>query len=108
MLYNTWAPGVAPPNQPFYQTVRNFTYCPILGVFNNWNIIIFSNINTTSEDFEEIHQVILDGISDTMASLVQSGKHDATKTTYSTVMGYYVVNYVSYAYILQEDTIRDG
>ena len=104
----TWAPVVAPPNQPFYQTVCNFTYYPILGVLNNWNIITFSNKNTTSEDFEDIHQVILDGISDNMASLVQSGKHDATKTTYPTRMGYYMANYVSYACILQEDTLCDG
>ena len=73
-------------------------------LFNNWNIITFSNKNTTSEEFEEIHQVVLDDISDNMALLVQYGMCGATNTTNPTTLGYYVVNYTSEAYKLQEET----
>ena len=31
----------------------------MLGSFNNWNIITFSEKNTTSEDFKNIYQVVL-------------------------------------------------
>ena len=69
--------------------------------FNNWNIIIFSRKATTSEAFEDIHQVVLDGISDNMYFLVQYGKYGATNTKYSTIIGYYVIEIVSEAYTLQ-------
>ena len=66
MLENTWASDVAPPNQSFFQPVQNCTYCPVLGSFNKWNDIKFNNKNTTSEDLEEINQVLIDDISDNM------------------------------------------
>ena len=63
--------------------------------FNNWNIITSSQKATTSEAFEEVHQVVLDGISDNIASLVQSGKYGAMNTTYKYTMVYYVIKFVS-------------
>ena len=64
MLDNTWSPGVAPLNQPRYQPVQYCTYLPLLGCFNNWNSIKFSNKNTTTEESEANYQVVLDAISD--------------------------------------------
>ena len=66
----------------------------MLGYFNNWNIIKLSHKATTSEAFEDIYQVSLDGISDNMASLVQPGKYGATDTTDTPKMGYYVIKFV--------------
>ena len=43
-----------------------------------------------------------------MALLVQSDKYVSMNTTYSTTMGYYVINCFSQAYTLQEDTTCDG
>ena len=63
--------------------------------FNNWNIITSSQKATTSEAFEEVNQVVLDGISDNIASLVQSGKYGAINKTYTPIMGYYVIKFVS-------------
>ena len=54
-------------------------YWIVLGAFNNWNIIELSSKSTSSETFDEIHQVVLDSISDNMASLVESGKYGAIK-----------------------------
>ena len=46
------------------KTVTKCTYWPVLGELNNWNIIEFSSKSTSSETFDEIHQVVLDGKSD--------------------------------------------
>ena len=95
MLDKPCVPGLAPPNQPYYQPVQDCTYWMVYGVFNNWNIVTFSNKNTTGEDFEEIHQVVLDGISDNMDSLVQSVKCVAMIKKYPKKMFYYVLKCVS-------------
>ena len=64
-----------------YKPVTKCTYRPVLGSFNNSNIIKLSQKSTLSETFDEIHQVIIYGISDNMASLVESGKYGAINTT---------------------------
>ena len=81
MLYKPWIRGLTPKQQPRYRYVTYWSYCPVLGSFNNWNIITFSHKSTTSEDFEEFHQVVLYSISDNMASLVQYGKYGGINTT---------------------------
>ena len=50
-----------------YRHVTKCTYWKVLGYFNNWNIIQFSQKSTPSDAFDEIHQVVLDGISDNIA-----------------------------------------
>ena len=91
-----------------YKPVTKCTYWPVLGAFNNWNIIELSSKSTSSETFDEIHQVVLDGISDNMASLVESGKYGAIKTTDTSTNGFYVIMFTSGAYTLQENTTIDG
>ena len=86
----------------------NGSYWPVIGSFNNWNIITLSHRATTSETFEDINQIILDGISDSITSLVQYVKYDAINTTETSTMGYYVIKFVLEAYNLQEDSIRNG
>ena len=56
-------------------------------------IITLSHKATTSEAFEDIHQVVLYGIRKNMASFVKSGKYGDTKTTDSTTMVYYMINF---------------
>ena len=56
----------------------------MLVYFNNRNIIKLPNKYTTSEGFEAINQVVLDGISENMAYLVQSSKYGETNTTDTT------------------------
>ena len=63
---------------------------------------------TAREAFEDIHHVVLDGISDNMAPLIQSGKYGTMNTTDTSTMGYYVINFVSEAYTLKYDTTCDG
>ena len=63
-----------------YQPVTDFIYWPVMGSYNNWNIIRLTPKSTTVESFDDIHQVFLDGMSNNMASLVQSCKYDVINT----------------------------
>ena len=63
----------------------------MLGSFNNWNIIQFTKITTSSEYYYALHEVVLDGISDNMFSILQLGKYCAMITVDPNTMGYYVI-----------------
>ena len=58
-----WVPGMQLQQQPLYRLVQYFTYWPMFGSFNNWNIIQLSHKATSSGDIDKNHQVVLDGIS---------------------------------------------
>ena len=64
--------GTSPKKQARNQPFTNCTYRPVLGSYNNWNIIELTPKSTPFEAFDEIHKVVLDGISENTASLVQS------------------------------------
>ena len=66
MLYKPWISGISSDKQELYKPVTKCTYWPVLGDFNNWNIIQLSSKSTSSDTFDEIHQVVLDRISDNM------------------------------------------
>ena len=104
MLEKLWIHGLTPKQQTSYRPVINFLYWLVLVSFKNDNIITFSHKATTSEDFEEINKVVLDGISDNMASLIKYGNYGYINTTGTSTMGYYVIKFVSETYTLQEDT----
>ena len=79
---------VFPPHQqPRYKNIRACICWPVLGFFNNWNIITFSYKAMKTEVFENIKLVALDGISDNMTVLVQSGKYGAINTTDKSTTG---------------------
>ena len=67
-----------------------------------------SHKSTPSDAFDEIHQVVLDGISDNMASLFESGKYGAINTTDTTTNGFYVIMLTSEEYTLQDNIISFG
>ena len=71
MLDQTWISSIQSTKQARYQPVIICTYWPVLGPYKNWNIIKLTPKSITSEAFDEIHQVVLDGIGENMASLVQ-------------------------------------
>ena len=108
MLDKACLSGIPSEKQERYKPVTKCTYWTVLGELNNWNIIELSSKSTSSETFDEIHQVVLDGISDNMASLVESGKYGATNTTYTSTNGFYVIMFKTGAYTLQENTSVDG
>ena len=61
-----------------------------------------------SEAFDEIHQVVLDVISEDMASLVQLGMYGAINTDDTTKHGFYIIQFLPDAYTLQNNTTIDG
>ena len=108
MLDKPWISGIPSEKQERYKPVTKCTYWLVLGAFNNWKIIELSSKSTSSETFDEIHHVVLDGISDNIASLVESGKYGAINTADTSTNGFYVIMFTSGAYTLQENTEIDG
>ena len=108
MLDKPWIYGIPSKKQAFYQHVTNCNYWPVLGSHNNWNIIELSPKSIPFEAFDEIRKVVLDGISENMALLVQSCMHDAINTYDTTTNGLYVIKFLSEAYTIQNNTTIDG
>ena len=67
-----------------------------------------SSKSTSSDTLDEINQVVLDGMSDNMESLVESGKYGAINTTDKSTDGFYVIIFTSGSYTLKENTKIDG
>ena len=66
MLDQPWISGI-PLKKARYQPVTDCTYWPVLGTYNNLNIIELTPKSTPFEAFDEINQGFLEGISDNMA-----------------------------------------
>ena len=77
--------------QERYKPVTKCTYWPLLGEFKNRNIIEFSSKSTSSETFDAIYKVVLDNISDNLASLFESVKYRAINTTDTSTNIFYVI-----------------
>ena len=90
-LDKKWISGKNDKEQPRYADVPNCVYADILGSFNRWNIITFSNKETEQGEFDEVNRVVLDGIANHMCSLIEEGKYGAVGTTDKRQVGYYVV-----------------
>ena len=84
------------------------TYWPVLGSYNNWNIIELTQKSTPFEKFGEIHKVVLDRISENMALLVKSGMYGDINTNDTTTNGFYVIQNISEEYTLQNNTTIYG
>ena len=93
MLDKPWISGIHSTRQARYQPVTNCTYWPVLGPYNTWNIIELTQKQIPYEEFYEINKVVLDGISENMASLVQSGMYGAIYADDNTSNGLYVIQY---------------
>ena len=63
ILYKPWIYGIPSNKQARYQPFAKFNYWPVMGSYNNWNIIELIPKSTPFEPFDEIHKVFLDGIS---------------------------------------------
>ena len=87
MLYQLWTTGTPEQQQPLYQPVKEFTYCPVVGYFNNWNIVQLSHKSTSSGEIDITNQVVLNGTRYNMAALVKNGKYFAIHRIDTTTMG---------------------
>ena len=100
-LDQTYISGLPAQKQTRYQPIKYFTYRPVLGSFNNWIIIKLSHKATSSEEIDKIHQFVLDGISEKMDALVQTGQYGAINATDTATIGHYVIRFMSEPYTLQ-------
>ena len=73
--HKPWISGIQSTKKACYQPVINCTYWSVLGPYKNWTNIDLTPKAILSEAFDEIHQVVIDVISENMASLVQSGMY---------------------------------
>ena len=94
ILDKPWIYGIQSTKQACYQPVINCTYWPVLVPYNNWTTIELTPKSIPSEEFDEIYQVVLDRISENMASLVQPGMYGAIKTAENTSKGFYVIKFI--------------
>ena len=100
---NPWISGIPSKKQACYPPVANCTYWPVLGSYKNWNIIELTPKSTSFQAFDDIHKVVLDGISENMDSLVQSDLYGAINTDDTTTNGFYVIQFISEAYTPQNN-----
>ena len=107
MIYKLSISGIPSDEQERYKPVNKCTYWPLLGSFNNCNIILLSQKSTPSDAFYQKQKVVIDGISDNMASLVESVKYGSINTTDAETNGFYVIMFTSEAYTLQYNTKID-
>ena len=107
MVEKTWISGILSDKKERYKPVTKCTYWPVLGAFNNWKIIQLSSKSTAYDTFYDIYQVVIDGISDNMASLVESVTYGAINTTYTSTNVFYVIMFRLGAYKLHENTTID-
>ena len=108
MFDRPWISSFRSTKQARYQPVINCTYWPVIGPYKNWYIIELTPKSITSEAFDEIHQVVLDGISENMASLVQLCIYGTIDTDDITTNGLYVIQFLSDAYTLKNNTTING
>ena len=73
MLDKPWFIDSEPTRKTHHQPVEYCTYWPVLGSFNNWKMIQFTNKTTTNEDFDVVHKVVLYGINENMSAFIQNG-----------------------------------
>ena len=72
MLNKPWVIGSEPARKPRYKPVEYCTYWPLLGSFNNWKIIQFTNKATEKKDIDAVKIIVFNGISDNMSALSQN------------------------------------
>ena len=108
MLEKPWIYGIPSKKQACYQPVTNCIYWPFLVSYNHCNIIELTPTSTPFEAFDGIHTVVFDRICENMASLVQSGMYGAINTDETTTNVFYIIQFISEAYKLQNNTTIYG
>ena len=90
-----WISGIPSRKKARYQPIANCTYWPVLGSYNNLNIIELTTKSIPFEAFHDIHTVVLDRISENSVSLVQPGMCGAINTANNKTNEFYVIQFIS-------------
>jgi len=109
-LDKPWCPGVPPEEQPRY---ASSTECELWPIFeqedgepglNDWKIVqLVSTKDSSAEEEEEVQRVVLASLGEMMAERIHDGGVGAFPTEDDDADGYYIVDWKSEPYTLQED-----
>ena len=91
ILDKPWIYGIPSKKRSRYQPVTNCTYWLVLVSYKNWNIIDLTPKSTPFEAFDDINKVVLNGISEDLASLFQLGMYGVINTDDTTTNVFYVI-----------------
>jgi len=93
-------------NQPRYATASDCKYTTILEGFNDWFIVKLKSVKATDTDSNKgAQKVLLADLSVQMAELVEEKKFGAFSNDDPGTVGYYLVQWLSVPYALQEDEV---
>ena len=106
MIDQPWISGIT-SKKARHQPVTYFNYWLVLGSYKNCNIIHLTPKSTPFEVIDDTHQVVIDEISDNMDFFFQSGEYIAINTADTITNLFYVIEFISYAYKLQNNTTID-
>jgi hypothetical protein len=103
-----WQPGILPMAQPRYLTSENCQWWSLFAGLNSWNIVsLLPTKESNPDEIEEAQAIVLDGIGTMMSELVRVGHFGAFMTDDPDADGYYLVNWTSVPYTLQEEIELD-
>jgi hypothetical protein len=103
-LAKLWQPGVQANQQPRYASSTTCHFWPIFEGLNDWIIITLEPTASTSrEEIEETWAVALEGIATRMAEKVEVGMFGTFQTDDPDADGYYLVEWTSVPYTIQEN-----
>jgi hypothetical protein len=103
-LAKRWQPGVQANQQPRYVSSTTCHLWPIFEGLNDWIIITLEPTASTSrEEIEETWAVALEGIATRMAEKVEVGMFGTFQTDDPDADGYYLVEWTSVPYTVQDN-----
>ena len=100
-----WEDGIDPQNQPRYQTPGACKFVQVFGDQNKWTFVrLEETTESNQEESNEIQQNVLTAFSTRVAANVEVEGFGALLTDDPDSEGFYIVQWTSEPYVLQEDT----
>ena len=103
-----WIAKVNDKDQPRYAHVPNCKYNAIFGSYNDWIIMTFVNKKTPDNEYDNVHRLVMSGLTKNMSSKIIVGNIGVVATNDTNTEGYFLVQFDSVPCPLQEDTTLDG
>lgn len=99
-----WKAGLDAKEQKRYEQNNNCELHHVFGALNDWNIVsLVAKAEADDDELDEAKADVLSGISSIMALGIQVGNYGALMTEDDNSHGYYLFQFLSSSYTLQED-----
>jgi hypothetical protein len=107
-LNKKWDPKLPPKEQPRYAASTDCELHEIFQDLNNWKIIQLLDTNESIlEENDEVHELVLKSIAERLQNDIEIGGYGAVMTDDPDADGYYVLEWDSKAYQLEQDLEQD-